>query len=184
MKQRGFLLDRDGVVNVDHGYVGRREDFAFMPDLFPFLRKIQDAGYRLAILTNQSGVARGLYTADDYESLTVWMREALAAEGITMDLVLACFEHPDAVIPAYGRESFWRKPNAGMVLEAIQRLDLDPARSVFLGDQMRDMQAAQAGGVGTCLLLENAPADASIALPAGITRVRSYADVVAQLAIG
>jgi D-glycero-D-manno-heptose 1,7-bisphosphate phosphatase len=150
---RALLLDRDGVINVERGYIGRREQFDFMPGLFPFLRAAADRGFRLAALTNQSGVARGLYTAADFNNLTAWMRGELAKEGIVLDLVLGCCEHPEGAVAPYARESFWRKPNPGMVLEAIQRLRLDPARSAFLGDQMRDMEAARAGGIRHLLLL-------------------------------
>jgi len=151
MKRRGLLLDRDGVINIDRGYVGKREQFEFMPGLFDFLRRAQDLGYRLAILTNQSGVARGMYTVADYEKLTGWMLGELAKEGIAIDLVLACFEHPEGTVPEFTRESFWCKPNPGMVLEAVQRLNLDPTRSVFIGDQERDMVAARGGGIGLCV---------------------------------
>jgi len=174
MKQRGLLLDRDGVINVDRGYVGTREQFEFMPGLFPFLAAAQDAGFRLAILTNQSGVARGLYTVADHEKLTAWMQKELAGQGIAIDLVLACFEHPEGKVVAYARESFWRKPNPGMVLEAIQRLNLDPARSVFLGDQPRDMEAAKAGGIGMCLYLTKDDE----AVPAQVRVVRNYEEAL------
>src|SRR5580704_17018683 len=132
MKRRGLLLDRDGVINVERGYIGTREEFEFMPGLFPFLNAAQDLGFRLAILTNQSGVARGLYTEAAYEKLTGWMLKELAGQGIAIDLVLACFTHPKGDVAEYTRESFWQKPKPGMVLEAVQRLDLDPARSAFL----------------------------------------------------
>ncbi|MGE3624010.1 MAG: D-glycero-alpha-D-manno-heptose-1,7-bisphosphate 7-phosphatase [Bdellovibrionales bacterium] len=152
MKRRGLLLDRDGVINIDHGYVGTREQFEFMPNIFPFLRAVQDMGFRLAILTNQSGVARGMYTECDYRDLTNWMLAELARQGIVIDLVLACFEHPEGTVSAYARESFWRKPNPGMVLEAVQRLNLDPARSAFVGDNKRDMEAAERAGIKTGIL--------------------------------
>lgn len=148
MHQRGLLLDRDGVINVDFNYVHRPDQFVFMPGLFPALRMAQDRGYRLAVVTNQSGVARGLYSAAAYEHLTAWMRDALRREGIEIALVLACFEHRDGAVPALARDSYWRKPNPGMVLEALQRLRLDPARSTMVGDHPRDLQAAAAAGIG------------------------------------
>jgi len=151
--RRGLLLDRDGVINIDHGYVGSIDAFAFIPGIFAFLRTAIDAGWYLAILTNQSGVARGLYTEKDYEQVMAWMLKEMAREGITCDLVLACFEHGDGEIAAYKRESFWRKPNPGMVLEAIQRMRLDPVRSAFLGDKKTDMAAALSAGIGKCLWL-------------------------------
>ena len=153
MRQRGLLLDRDGVINVDSGYVGVRQRFVFQLGIFPFLRAIQDRGYRLAIVTNQSGVARGYYTGKDYNDVTAWMLEAFRLEGIAIDLVLACFTHEEGIIPELKRESFWRKPNPGMILEAAQRLNLDLGRSAMIGDHEKDMQAALRAGVGKCLLL-------------------------------
>lgn len=177
--RRGLLLDRDGVVNVDRGYVGRRDQFQFMPELFPFLRAAEDHGYRLAILTNQSGIARGLYTQDDFDRLTLWMLAELRQQSITIDLVLGCCEHPEGTVPALARESFWRKPNPGMVLEAVQRLRLDPARSAFLGDQPRDLDAAKAGGIRQCLLL-----NPSAELGEGVLRVANFHDALKALIAG
>ena len=176
MLQRGLLLDRDGVINVDHAYVGTREHFTFMPDLFPFLRTAQDKGYRLAIVTNQSGVARGLYTAQDYEALTSWMLAEFRREDIMIDLVLACFEHKDGKIPPHNRPSFWRKPNPGMILEAAQRLNLDLSRSIMLGDNERDIQAAQAAGVGRCLWLT-----AKDDTMEGVQKVRNFPEATTLL---
>lgn len=174
--RRGLLLDRDGVINVDHGYVGKREQFEFIPALFPFLNAAQDLGFRLAVITNQAGVARGLYTAADYERLNAWMLAGLKRKGIEIDLVLACFEHEEGTVPAYRRQSFWRKPNPGMVMEAIVRLGLDPARSAFLGDHLRDMEAAQAAGIKTCLYLTK-----ESRAPAGIVPVKDYDEALALL---
>ncbi|MGB9151522.1 MAG: HAD family hydrolase [Alphaproteobacteria bacterium] len=173
-KNRALLLDRDGVINLDHAYVGTIDRFEFMPGLFPFLRAVRDLGYRIAILTNQAGVARGKYSENDYASLTAYMLAELRREQIPVELVLACFEHPDGTVPAYTRESFWRKPNPGMVLEAVRRLDLDPATSAFLGDNLRDMQAAQSGGIGHCLWLTAEKA----AAPAGVTLVKDFSEAL------
>lgn len=170
MKRRGLLLDRDGIINVDRGYVGRREDFEFAPGLFPFLQAAQECGFRLAILTNQSGVARGLYTEEDYNKLTAWMLGEMAKQGIAIDLVLQCFEMKDGTLPRYTRDSYWRKPSPGMVLEAVQQLNLDPARSAFLGDNVRDMEAAQAGGIKTCLYLPHETQEA----PPGSVLVKNF----------
>jgi len=174
--RRGLLLDRDGVINVDRGYVGSREQFEFTPCLFPFLRAAQDRGFRLAILTNQSGVARGLYSEDDFEKLTAWMLCELQWQGIAIDLVLGCCEHPEGTVAAYARESYWRKPNSGMVLETVQRMRLNPAHSVLLGDQMRDMEAAAAGGIGRKLLLSPSTADNK-----GIVTVRNFDEALTRL---
>lgn len=169
--RRGLLLDRDGVVNRDGGYIGSRERCVFMPQIFPFLREAQDRGYRLAIVTNQSGVARGMYSEQAHEELTGWMQDCLREEGIGIDMVLACFEHPEGKVEAYRRESFWRKPNPGMILEAAQKLRLDPARSIMLGDSPRDLEAARAAGIGRLWLLDGKE------LPNDLKGVSRYADL-------
>jgi len=176
---RGLLLDRDGVVNIDHGFVGSTERFDFMPGLFPFLRAARDRGYRLAVLTNQSGVARNMYSAEDHRAVTAHMLAELRREHIDIELNLVSFEHPEGSIAEFKRESFWRKPNPGMVLEAVRRLDLDPARSAFLGDNLRDMQAAQGGGIGKCLWLTQKNPDA----PQGVAIVKNYDEALRNLVI-
>ncbi len=147
MRGRGLFLDRDGVVNEDRGYVHRREDFVFMPRIFEFLRAAQDDGWRLIVVTNQSGVGRGMYSASDYAEIDAWMRERFRREGITIDATLACFVHPTEGMGEYRRGSFWRKPNPGMILEAALRLNLDLSRSAMIGDGERDIQAAEAAGI-------------------------------------
>lgn len=174
---RGLLLDRDGVINVNREYVGTRDRFTFMLGIFPFLRAAQDLGYRLAIVTNQSGVARGMYTEKDYESLTAWMLDSFKKEGIAIELALACFEYKDGTIEKYKRESFWRKPNPGMIMEAAQRLHLDLPRSAMIGDNDRDMQAARAAGVGKLLLLSQS----ANAAPPDVTVVKDFSQALSAL---
>lgn len=174
--RRGLLLDRDGIINIDRGFVGRREQFKFTPGLFPFLRAAGDRGFRLVILTNQSGVARGFYMKSDFDALTAWMLGELRRESVTIDLVLGCYEHPEGKIAPYARESYWRKPNPGMVLEAVQRLQLDPSRSAFLGEQLRDMDAARTGGIRHRLLL-----NPSVTATEGAVSVRDFDEALAAL---
>ncbi|MDD3030249.1 MAG: HAD-IIIA family hydrolase [Alphaproteobacteria bacterium] len=177
-KNRGLLLDRDGVINAEWGYVGSRERFSFLPGLFPFLREARDAGYRLAILTNQAGVAHGLYTEEDFSRLTAYMLEEMAREDIAVDLVLGCFFSAKGSVPAYTRPSFWRKPSPGMVLDAVQRLDLDPIRSAFVGDNLTDMQAARLGGIARRILLTQKQ---GFDVPEEVRLARTFEDVRAAL---
>lgn len=176
-KNRALLLDRDGVINVDHGYVGQAWRFDFMPGIFPFLRAARDLGFRLAVFTNQSGVARGHYTAADHDEVTAHMLKELKKEGVDIDLPLVSFDHPDGTVPPYARESFWRKPNPGMALEIVRRLDLNPGRSACLGDNLRDVQAAQGAGIGTLLWLT----DKADAPPQGVRTVRGFDEALAIL---
>jgi D-glycero-D-manno-heptose 1,7-bisphosphate phosphatase len=176
-KNRALLLDRDGVINVDAGYIGSADRFAFLPGVFPFLRAARDYGYRLAVLTNQSGVAREFYSAEEFQALTNHMLAELRRETVEIELVLACFEHHQGTNPAYARQSFWRKPKPGMVLEAIRRLDIDPARSAFIGDTLTDMQAAGAGGIRRRLWLTQDIVDP----PPNVDVVRNYDEALSLL---
>ncbi len=176
-RQKGLFLDRDGIINVDTGYVGHWADFVFQPGVFPFLRAATDKGYRLAIVTNQSGIGRGYYTAEDYEDLTAHMLAALAREGIDIPLVLHAPVHPTEGIGALRRDSFWRKPAPGMILEAAQRLGLDVGRSALLGDSPTDMEAALAAGVKRALWLTKTPS----AMLKGVIQVGDFTEALSHL---
>ncbi|MCG5242096.1 D-glycero-alpha-D-manno-heptose-1,7-bisphosphate 7-phosphatase [Azospirillum doebereinerae] len=143
-----LLLDRDGVINVDHGYVVTHDRFQFMDGIFDLARAAVDQGYRLAVITNQSGIARGYFTEAEFLAFTAWMADEFRRRGVELAGVFHCPYHRSGPVERFARESFWRKPAPGMILEASRRLDLDLARSVFVGDQPTDMQAAQAAGVG------------------------------------
>lgn len=166
---KALLLDRDGVVNVDHGYVCEVGQFAFVDGIFALTRRAVDLGYRVAVITNQSGIARGYYPESQFLELSRWMTAEFERRGVTLAGVFHCPYHKAGTQPPYNRESFWRKPNPGMILEAQRRLGLDLARSTFLGDQPSDMAAARAAGVGRRVLLTHgaplACADADRAVP-------------------
>lgn len=176
MKRRGLFLDRDGVINEDVNFVGTVERFAFKQGIFAFLREAHGLGYCLVVATNQSGVARGLYTAEDHEAVTAHMLAALAREDITIDVVETCYHHKDGVVSPYNRASFWRKPSAGMILDAAQRLGIDLTRSAMIGDRESDMLAAQNAGIPVRLLLS-----ASAALPDGAVRIASFDEALVPL---
>ena len=179
MPYRALLLDRDGVVNVDHGYVVERERFTFMDGIFDLTRHAMDRGFRIAVITNQSGIARGYFTKAAFLNLSAWMCGEFQARGVELAGVFHCPYHRDGAVERYARHSFWRKPNPGMILEAALRLDLNLSRSVFLGDQPTDMQAAQAAGVGLRVLLSEVGSKADTA-PATLT-VGRLADVIPHL---
>ena len=176
---RALFLDRDGVINADHGYVGSRERFSFLPGVFSFLREARDLGFRLAILSNQSGVARGYFSEDAYRHVTGHMLDKLRREGIDIDMVLACFDHIKGVRPEYTRQSFWRKPQPGMVLEAMRKMRADPARSAFIGDKLSDMQAAERACIRRRLWLTQE----DVLAAEGIDVVRGYDEALALLRV-
>ncbi|MBF0260917.1 MAG: HAD family hydrolase [Magnetococcales bacterium] len=160
---RALFLDRDGVINVDHGYVHRVEQFEFIEGIFDLIRAAGRLGYRVVVVTNQSGIARGYYTEHQFHALTDWMRAAFEREGGRIDAVYFSPFHPTKGIGPYRREDPSRKPGPGMILQAARELDLDLAGSLLVGDRLSDIQAAVAAGVGRALLLvrppESAPAD-------------------------
>ncbi len=149
-----LFLDRDGVINVDHGYVVTHDRFQFMDGIFDLARAAIDQGYRVAVITNQSGIARGYFTEPEFLAFSAWMATVFAARGVDLAGIFHCPYHAAGPVGRYARESFWRKPAPGMILEAARRLDLDLARSVFVGDQPTDMAAARAAGVGLRVLVD------------------------------
>lgn len=161
MAMKALLLDRDGVINVDHGYVCQVDRFAFVEHIFELTRRAVDLGYRIAVITNQAGIARGYYGEADFQALSRWMVGEFERQGVPIAGVFHCPYHIVGSVAAYARESFWRKPNPGMILEAQRCLGLDLARSVFVGDQPTDMAAARAAGVGARVLLAEHPSPVS-----------------------
>lgn len=152
---RAVFLDRDGVIVVDDGYVHRVEDFRFVPGSALALQRLQAAGWRLVVVTNQSGLARGLYSPDDYERFTAHLHEQLHAVGVRLDAVLHCPHLPDAAVDAYRLACDCRKPAPGMLLRAARELAIDLARSVIVGDRLSDVQAGRAAGIGQCVLVRS-----------------------------
>lgn len=147
------FIDRDGVLNEERAFVYRPENFAFIPGSIEALRLLQGAGYRLVIVTNQSGIARGLYTEADFLALTAHMRRSLEADGIHLDAVEHCPHLPDAPLEQYRRACECRKPKPGMLLRAIRTLGIDPQKSFLVGDRLSDVEAGRAAGVGRCFLV-------------------------------
>ena len=179
MACKALLLDRDGVVNVDHGYVGDIGRFTFMDGIVTLARHAVDRGFRVAIITNQSGIARGYFTEAAFLELSDWMRGMFLAQGVELAGVFHCPYHRSGTVKRYARDSFWRKPNPGMILEAARKLNLDLSRSVFLGDQPTDMTAAQAAGVPRRIMLaETGTAPES----AATLTIRHLSDLIPHLA--
>lgn len=145
--RKALFLDRDGVLNIDHGYVGSRDRFEWVDGALDAIRYATQAGWHVFVVTNQSGVARGLYTEDAVRDLLDWMAGQARAAGGTIDDARFCPFHPDATVDAYRQVHPWRKPLPGMLLDLIRRWELDPDRAVMIGDQETDMRAAAAAGV-------------------------------------
>lgn len=146
--RRALFLDRDGVLNVDHGYIARPADFDIMPGIEPLLRAARDKNYLLIVVTNQSGIARGYYSAADYAALEAHMVATFADLGIAFDGIYHCPHHAEGIVPDLSIACSCRKPQPGMILQAARDYDIDLAGSILVGDKDSDIGAARAAGVG------------------------------------
>ena len=159
MHKSALFLDRDGVINVDRGYVHRPDQFEFVPGIFELARFWTNELHRLiVVITNQSGIGRGYFDERVYEDLTRWMCERFEAEHTAIARVYHCPYHPLHGIGEYRRDHPWRKPNPGMILQAVFDLGLDPAQSAILGDKISDIQAGEAAGIGLRILVASCDA--------------------------
>lgn len=143
-----LFLDRDGVLNEDPGYVYRWEDFVWIPGAREAIAAFNAAGWWVFVVTNQSGVGRGYYQEEDVRILHGRMAEALAENGARIDAFYYCPYHPEATVETYRHpDPPGRKPNPGMLLEAMADFPVDVARSIMVGDKDADVEAARRAGV-------------------------------------
>lgn len=152
---KAVFLDRDGVINIDHGYVSTPEQFEFVDGVFEACQKIQAQGYKLIVVTNQSGIARGYYTLQQFEQLTQWMCAQFAAQGVHITDVYHCPHPPAKGHAPFVQECLCRKPAPGMLLQAIAEHGIDPSQSIMVGDKGTDIQAAASAGIGTKVLVQS-----------------------------
>lgn len=155
IKNKALFLDRDGVINQDHGHVGKIEDFHFIDGIFELCQKAQKAGYLIIVVTNQAGIAKGYYSEEEFLELTKWMENEFLKKGIKITKTYYCPYHIDAIIEKYKQDSYDRKPNPGMLLRAIKEFNIDPEESIMIGDKESDMEAAKSSNVRKCFLLSN-----------------------------
>ena len=146
--RRAAFLDRDGVINKDKAYVHKWDDFEFVPGAIEGLLKLQNAGYALVIVTNQSGLARGYFTEDQYQALNDKLHEYLANHGVTIDGIFHCPHHPEGKLQSLTKICECRKPAPGLVIKAAHQLGLDLSNSILIGDKQSDIDAARAAGLG------------------------------------
>lgn len=153
--RRAAFLDRDGVINVDHAYVRRWEDFEFVPGALDAAARLAVAGWTLVVVTNQSGIARGYYTEDEFQALTARMVARFQEQGAPIAAVYHCPHHPSGKIAALAIDCECRKPAPGMLLRATRELGLSPDASIMIGDKPSDIGAARAAGVGRAYLVRS-----------------------------
>jgi len=151
-KSRALFLDRDGVLNQEVGYLYRPSDVRWVEGIIPLCQTALSLGYKLVVVTNQAGIARGFYTQQDFDILMQWMRTELSQHDITLDAVYHCPYHPEG-LGEYKRDHEDRKPSPGMLLRASRDLSLDLSQSILIGDRCSDIAAANAAGLRHAFLL-------------------------------
>lgn len=170
-----LFLDRDGVINIDHAYVHRWEDFQFIDGIFELVIAANQAGYLVIVVTNQAGIGRGYYTEADFHALTEWMRTQFAQQDARIDAVYFCPFHPEYGVGGFKRESECRKPRPGMLLQAAREHGIDLAASIMVGDKISDMEAAQCAGIKRLFYFGHEP-NATLGMP-----VRQLSDITSYL---
>ncbi len=141
-KNKAVFFDRDGTINIEKNYIFRVQDFEFTSGIFELIKKYLRSEYLIFIITNQSGIARGFYSENDFKNLTDWMLKQFISKGIKITKVYHCPHHPEIT-----GECNCRKPNPGMILKAINEFNIDPANSVLIGDKKSDLLAGKNAGV-------------------------------------
>lgn len=164
--RNALFLDRDGIINIDRGYVHKTEDFEFQPGIFELARFWErEVRSPIIVTTNQSGIGRGYFDENAFVQLTDWMRNRFASEGAPIARVYHCPFHLEHGVGSYKADHPWRKPAPGMFLQAAKDFALDLTHCVAVGDQMSDIEAAAAAGIGLRILVQpNHPRAAAGAL--------------------
>jgi D-glycero-D-manno-heptose 1,7-bisphosphate phosphatase len=158
MRERALFLDRDGVVNEEVGYLHRPGEVRFVDGIFSLCKAAAGLGYRLIVVTNQAGIARGYYTEEDFEALMEFMRIELRAKGVELDAVYCCPFHPEHGVGKYKREHEDRKPGTGMLRRGAREFGVELTESVLVGDRCSDVGAANAAGLRQAFLIRGTEA--------------------------
>lgn len=147
--RKALFLDRDGVINVEKEYLYKISDFEFVDGIIDLVKYFQSLGYLIIVVTNQSGIARGYYTIDQFLELTEWMKKEFSKYGAHIDAVYYCPHHPDI-----SGICVCRKPKPGMLLQAAREFDIDLENSIMIGDKERDVEAGLNAGLHVTYLFD------------------------------
>jgi len=174
-RRRALFLDRDGVINVNHGYVHTPEATDWIDGIFELVRQANASGFLPIVVTNQAGIARGYYDEQAFRAYTRWMHDVFSAREAPLAATYYCPHHPD-----FGDriDCACRKPHPGLLLAAGDDYRLDLARSLMIGDKPGDIEAARRAGVGEALLLAPESGDGT---PEGVRRIAALADAMPLL---
>lgn len=170
--KKALFLDRDGIVNVDHGYVSSPQDVEFVDGIFELIHQYCQQGYLPVIVTNQSGIARGMFSEAEFHELMAWMQNRFSQHQLPQIAVYYCPHHPDVGESPYRQVCDCRKPAPGMFYRAARELNIDLASSTMIGDSWRDIQAAHAAGVLDLIYVNEKPAPDSLMRVNQVNRVR------------
>ena len=172
--RKALFLDRDGVINIDHGYVCTPARTDFVDGIFALCTHAQTLDYRLIVATNQAGIARGYFSEPDFDRYTDWMRGVFHEHGIEFTAVYHCPHHASEGLGAYRITCDCRKPAPGMLLQAMREHALDAKHCALIGDKDSDIDAGRAAGVGCLIRLD---ASTGTAAPAAAPDVRAVASL-------
>lgn len=179
--KRAVFLDRDGVLNSDNGYVSKVDDFEFIDGVIDACKVLKAKGYLLIVITNQSGIARGYFSEEQFHTLTEWMDWSLADRGVDLDGIYYCPHHAQKGIGEFKIECDCRKPKPGMLLSAIEELNIDITNSFLVGDKVSDLQAGFAAGIKTNYLVRTGKDITAEGEQMATAVFDSLADIVEQL---
>ena len=155
MTKKALFLDRDGVINIDYGYVYNKDSIDFVDGIFELCVKAKKKGYIILIVTNQSGIGRGYFTDDQYKKLAKWIENCFKEKEVIIEKTYYCPHHKEANISSYKKDCYFRKPNPGMILKAIKDYNIDPKKSILIGDKASDILAGRAAGIKTNIFFKN-----------------------------
>ncbi|VFP80293.1 D-glycero-beta-D-manno-heptose 1,7-bisphosphate 7-phosphatase [Candidatus Erwinia haradaeae] len=150
-----IFLDRDGTINLDYGYVSTIETFKFIDGVIDAMRELMNMGFSLVLITNQSGIARGIFSMNQFISLTKWMEKFLADRNVRLHGIYFCPHYPSSLMYLWRQLCNCRKPKPGMLLSAQKELNINMSASYMVGDKIEDMQAATLAGVGNKILVRS-----------------------------
>jgi D-glycero-D-manno-heptose 1,7-bisphosphate phosphatase len=153
---KALFIDRDGVINVDKVHVFKKEQFEFTSGIFDLCRKYTESGYLILVITNQAGIAKGIYTEKDFQILMNWVIKEFEDQSVKIAGVYHCPHHPD-----FTGQCSCRKPEPGMILQAIDDFNLDISSCVLIGDKESDLEAGRRAGIpeSNMLLMSGTPGD-------------------------
>lgn len=174
---KALFLDRDGVINVDKNYVHKIEDFEFIEGIFEVVKYFQDRGYLIIIITNQAGIGRGYYSENDFKKLTAWMIKQFEQNNIKIDKVYYDPYHPIHGKGRYKKDSYNRKPNPGMIIEAKNKFNLSLEQSILVGDKITDVEAGINAGINDLFLISNQN-KSSININSNVKLINDLKDII------